>query len=121
LIGTTDKTEYTVGHYDVHGDGANDITLLRHLYKTQIKKLAQYIGVPKEITDKPSSGDLFGNLPNEVTFGISYEQLDNLLSAIERNRPEKELVKIVPLKFVKDFKKSIEIAKLSRSLPLALD
>lgn len=117
VVGTTDKTEYTIGHYDTHGDGANDITLLRHLYKTQIRKLAGYLGVPKEITDKPSSADLFGNVPNELTFGTTYEKLDNLLYGIEHGLP---VAKIMPKKYITGFKKSIELAKLARSLPLAL-
>jgi len=120
VIGTTDKTEYTIGVYDEHGDGANDITLLRHLYKTQIKKLAEFIGVPKEITQKPSSGDIYGNVPNEVAFGISYEKLDSILSAIERGFSEKQLLEIAPKKVIDHFKRCMEIAKIGRSLPLNL-
>lgn len=120
VIGTTDKTEYTIGVYDEHGDGANDITLLRHLYKTQIKKLAEYIGVPREITEKPSSGDIYGNMPNEEAFGITYEKLDRLLFGIENGYPEKELLKITSKNAVKHFKRCMEITKIGRSLPLSL-
>ena len=120
VMGTTDKTEYTMGMYDVHGDGANDITPLRHLYKTQIRKLAEYIGVPREITEKPSSGDLYGNVSNEETFGITYEKLDRLFYGIERGCSEEELLEIVPKEALNRFKRCIETANMGRSLPLSL-
>jgi NAD+ synthase len=60
VIGTTDRSEYAAGIYDPHGDGANDITLLRHLYKTQIRQLAEHMGLPEEIIRKPHTADLYG-------------------------------------------------------------
>lgn len=60
LVGTGDRSEFSIGVYDRYGDGANDIIILKQLYKTQIKQLAKYIGVPDHIANKPSSGDLFG-------------------------------------------------------------
>ncbi|MEW5818354.1 MAG: NAD(+) synthase [Spirochaetota bacterium] len=91
VVGTTDKSEWMIGFYDKYGDGANDITLLRHLYKTQIRQLAEYLGIPREITQKPSSGDLMAGLPNEVVIGLSYEKLDQVLFALESGIPDKEI------------------------------
>jgi NAD+ synthase len=83
LVGTTDLSEFSIGVYDRYGDGASDISILKHLYKTQIKQLAKHIGVPDHIVNKPSSGDLFGmGLPNEVFIGLSYLKFDNILCGI---------------------------------------
>ena len=83
VIGTTDKSEWSIGFFDKYGDGANDVTLLRHLYKTQIRELARYLGVPPQIVNKPSSGDLAAGLPNEAAIGLTYEQLDAILRGLE--------------------------------------
>ncbi len=83
VAGTTDKSEWSIGFYDKYGDGANDVALLRHLYKTQIRQLARFLDVPAQIVDKPSSGDLAAGLPNEAAIGMTYAQLDGILWGIE--------------------------------------
>lgn len=92
VVGTTDKSEWSIGFYDKYGDGANDLALLRHLYKTQVRELAHYLGVPPQIINKSSSGDLAAGLPNEALIGLSYEQLDAVLWGIEHGLPEEEIV-----------------------------
>lgn len=121
LIGTLDKSEFSVGLFDVHGDGACDLTILRHLYKSQIKELAVGIGVPQEITQKQSSGDAYGNTPWEESMGMTYEQLDQILLGIEKGYPKNKLAKIADASAIESVKKGREVSKLIRSLPLALD
>jgi len=79
LLCTTDRSEWSIGFYDPHGDGVGDIAPLRHLYKTQIRELARALGVPEEILGQPASGDLAAGLPNETAIGLRYEQLDRVL------------------------------------------
>ena len=121
VIGTTDKSEYAAGIYDPHGDGANDITLLRHLYKTQIRQLAEHVGLPAGIISKPHTADLYGNIPHETTLGISYEQLDMLLYATSKGRPVDQLAGIAQRGDLENVKRCMESARLARSLPLSLD
>lgn len=91
VVGTTDKSEWSIGFYDKYGDGANDIALLRHLYKTQVRELARYLGIPSQIVNKASSGDLAAGLPNEALIGLTYEQLDAVLWGIEHGLAEKDI------------------------------
>lgn len=121
VIGTTDKTEYSVGLYVKYGDGASDITILRHLYKTQIKQLAQYLQLPREIIGKPHSADLYANLPHTTTLGMSYEELDMLLLAMDKKYPDEKLVEIVPKKGTEGIMQCIKVASLIKKLPLSLD
>jgi NAD+ synthase len=121
VVGTTDKSEYAAGIYDPHGDGANDITLLRHLYKTQIRQLAEYVGLPEDIVRKPHTADLYGNIPHETTLGISYEQLDALLHAMSKGRSGNRLAGIASRGALSNVKRCVENARLVRSLPLSLD
>ena len=119
VIGTTDKSEWTVGFYDKYGDGANDITLLRHLYKTQIRQLASYLGVPKEIIQKPSSGDLIAKLPNEVIMGFTYEQLDQILYGLEKGMSDQNIAGEVGIDkgSVQTIKTAITIEQVKREMP----
>lgn len=121
VIGTTDKSEYSTGIYLNYGDGANDIQILRHLYKTQIKQLAWYLKMFPEIIDKPHSGDLYGNLPHTTSLGMSYEDLDMLLLAMDKGYTDEKLTETVPKKGVDSIKQLIKIADLIRRLPLSLN
>ena len=120
VVGTLDKSEFSIGLYDPHGDGACDIAILRHLYKTQIKQLASGIGVPQEITQKKSSGDLYGNEAWEDAMGLTYEQLDQVLFGLEMGYPDEEFIQIVGKEGIDAIKKGKKVSELIRSLPIAL-
>lgn len=121
VIGTTDKSEYSTGIYLNYGDGANDIQILQHLYKTQIKQLARYLNLRPEIINKPHSGDLYGNLPHTASLGMSYEELDMLLLAMDKGYTDEKLSEIVPKKGVDSVKQLRKIADLIKKLPLSVD
>jgi NAD+ synthase len=121
VIGTTDKSEYSTGIYCNYGDGANDIQILRHLYKTQIRQLAQYLQIPPVIISKPATGDLYGNLPHTANLGMSYEELDSLLLAIDKGYPAEKLAEIVPEKGVDSIKQLISVADLVKKLPQSIN
>lgn len=121
VIGTTDKSEYSIGLYIKYGDGANDIQILRHLYKSQLKQLARYMGLPAEIIDKPHSGDLYGNVSHTDKLGMSYEELDVLLYAMDKGYTDKQLAEIVPRRGVDSIKQLKRVSALIKRLPLSLD
>jgi NAD+ synthase len=123
VVGTCDRSEFSIGVYDRYGDGANDITILRHLYKTQIKQLAKHIGVPDHIVNKPSSGDLFGmSLPNEVFIGLSYLKLDDILCGINSGVADEVIASKsgVQPDIVKSVRMAMKRASFVASLPLSL-
>ncbi len=122
LVGTTDLSEFSIGVYDRYGDGASDISILKHLYKTQIKQLAKHIGVPDHIVNKPSSGDLFGmGLPNEVFIGLSYLKLDNILCGIRSGVADDVISRKsgVQPDVVESVRKAMKDATFVASLPLS--
>jgi NAD+ synthase len=53
------------------------------LYKTQVRKLAQHIGIPKPIIAKPSSPTLWPGQTAEAELGLKYEVLDLILYGLE--------------------------------------
>jgi NAD+ synthase len=79
VLGTGNKTESLLGYTTLWGDMACAINPLGDLYKTQVKDLAGYLGVPKEIIDKPPSADLWTGQTDEDELGFTYAEADRLL------------------------------------------
>jgi NAD+ synthase len=83
VCGSSDKSETMMGYFTKWGDVAADIWPLMDLFKTQVRKLAKYIGVPQDIVAKPSSPTLWPGQLAENELGIKYEQLDLILYGLE--------------------------------------
>lgn len=79
VLGTENKTEHLLGYYTRFGDEASDIEPLRSLYKTQVFSLAEYLGVPDKILQKPPSAGLWPGQTDEDEFGFSYKTVDEIL------------------------------------------
>lgn len=79
VIGTSDKSELTIGYFTKYGDAGVDVMPIADLYKTQVRQLARYLGVPEEIIVKPPSPALWPGQTAEAELGISYELLDSIL------------------------------------------
>ncbi len=85
IIGTSNKTENLIGFFVKYGDSAVDIMPIANLYKTQVRRLSEYLGVPELITKKESSPDLLPGITDEAAIGLSYEKLDLILLGLELN------------------------------------
>ncbi|MDI1496082.1 MAG: NAD(+) synthetase [Cenarchaeum symbiont of Oopsacas minuta] len=82
VVGTDDKSEYLIGYFTKYGDGASDILPIRDLYKTEVQKLGEHLGVPYRIIKKPPGAHLWKehNAQNEI--GIDYKTIDTILMSI---------------------------------------
>src|SRR3990167_460799 len=79
VLGTEDKSEFYLGYFTRFGDEASDIEPIRHLYKTQVYQLAEYLGVPKNVLKQKPSPGLWNGHTAEKELGFSYEEADNVL------------------------------------------
>ncbi len=84
VCGSSDKSETMMGYFTKWGDAASDIAPIMDLYKTQVRKLALHLGIPKELALKPSTPALWPNQLAESELGIKYETLDLILYGLER-------------------------------------
>jgi len=123
VVGTTNRSEWEVGHYDRYGDGACDIDPIRHLFKTQVRALARYLGVPEEIIEKPPSPDLIPGITDELALGMSYEKLDLILSLLAQGATDGAVAEALGVepKAVAEVRRAREHAQRARALPLALE
>jgi len=106
VIGTTNKSEMTVGYFTKYGDGGCDLEPIANLYKTEIIEMGKYLNVPKNIITKKPSAGLWNNQTDEDEFGFTYSDLDKFLQG-EHINPEIE-VKIQDL---------IKLSEHKRHLP----
>ena len=85
VIGTPNKNEHDLGFFVKYGDGGYDLAPIRHLFKTQVYQLADYLGVPAEIIKRPPSTDTYpgGGTQEEFFFRIPYAILDAIWFAYE--------------------------------------
>ena len=83
VCGSSDKSETMMGYFTKWGDVAADISPIMDLYKTQVRKLAEHLGIPKELATKPSTPALWPEQFAETELGIKYETLDLILYGLE--------------------------------------
>ena len=79
VIGTSDRSELLLGYFTKYGDGGVDIEPIGDLYKTQVRKLGEYLGVPEKILLKKSSPALLPGQTAESELGFNYEVADLVL------------------------------------------
>jgi NAD+ synthase len=120
VIGTSNKTERLLGYGTVYGDCACAINPIGSLYKTQLRVLAKYLGVPDYILAKTPSADLWHGQSDEQEIGYAYRDIDRLLYFMvdKRLKQEKLLRQGFDVKFIKDIKTKIVKNKFKSQLPL---
>ncbi len=109
LPDSLNKTENLVG-FTTYGDINVDFAPILPLYKSQVRALASYLGVPKVIIQKPPSPDLFPGITDEIFLDIKYEMLDSILYLCDKGFSEEEVsvqcdIDIKAVKRVKHLKK----------------
>ncbi len=92
VLGTENRTEYLLGYFTLFGDAASDIEPIISLYKTQVRELAAYLGIPKSIIEKEPSADLWFGQTDEKEFGFSYREADQILHLyIDKKKSREEI------------------------------
>jgi NAD+ synthase len=86
VAGTSNKTEALLGYGTLHGDMACAVAPIGDLYKTQLRAVAEELGVPAEIVAKPPSADLWPGQTDEGELGRPYVDLDRALFALVDRR-----------------------------------
>jgi NAD+ synthase len=78
VVGTGNKVEdFGVGFYTKYGDGGVDISPIADIYKTEVRELGRYLGVPQEIINATPTDGLWDDDRNdEEQIGATYEELE---------------------------------------------
>ncbi len=84
VLGTGNKSELMIGYFTKYGDGGVDVEPLGDLYKTEVRELARRVGIPQPIIERPPTAGLWPGQTDEGELGITYDELDAILLALER-------------------------------------
>jgi NAD+ synthase len=93
VLGTVNRSEAAVGFVVKWGDNVADIEPLLPLYKTQVRRLASYLGVSDKIVAKAPTPDLIPGIVDGLALGIDYETLDKILWSLEQGWADEKVVR----------------------------
>jgi NAD+ synthase len=119
VIGTSNKTEALLGYGTLYGDMAAALQPIGDLYKSQLREVAEALGVPQQIIDKPPSADLWPGQTDEGELGASYEDLDRVLYALVDRRwtPDRCVRAGLPASLVQRVASTVARMEYKRQLP----
>lgn len=92
-IGCANKSEFFVGWFVK--DGIDDLPIepLLGLYKTQIRTMADHLGLFFNTSRIEPSPDMIKGLSDELCIGLTYDKIDLVAAAMERRLDENSLTK----------------------------
>jgi len=99
VAGTPNRLEYDQGFFVKNGDGSADIKPIAHLYKTQVYKMAGFLGVPDEILKRPPTTDTYSlaQSQEEFYFSLPYDKMDLCLYGKDHQLPAKHVAEAIEL------------------------
>jgi NAD+ synthase len=92
ILGTSNKTELLIGYGTIHGDMACAINPVGDLYKTQVRELGAYLGVPGRIMKKQPTAGLWPGQTDEEEIGVTYAEIDAVLFELADQRKSRNEV-----------------------------
>jgi NAD+ synthase len=79
VVGSGNRSEMTVGYFTKHGDSGVDLLPLGNLVKKEVRELARFLKIPREIIEKAPSAGLWAGQTDEGEMGFTYEALDDYI------------------------------------------
>lgn len=92
LLGGANRSEVLVGWFVQNGIDDLPLQPLSGLYKTQVRQLADSLGVPESIRKRSPTPDMRHGITDEFGMGIGYGTLDIILDLFAKALPENEIL-----------------------------
>jgi len=120
VLGTSNKTELLLGYGTLYGDMASALNPIGDLYKSQVWKLSETMGIPGVVIEKQPSADLWAGQTDEEELGFTYRQVDELLvSMVDQRLNRRELIaKGFDAPFIDSIYSKIQNSHFKRRLPV---
>jgi NAD+ synthase len=99
VAGTPNRLEYDQGFFVKLGDGSADIKPIAHLYKTQVYQIAEFLGVPDSVLNRPPTTDTYSlsQGQDEFYFSLPFDKLDICLFGYNNKLSDKEVMEAAGL------------------------
>jgi NAD+ synthase len=124
-IGAANRSEWKVGWFVK--DGIDDMPYqpLIGLYKTQVRQMARFLGLPNGVLTHPPSPDMMKGITDEFALGLNFAKIDPALDHLEGGISTMDLedtgVTAKDLRYVRELMRLSEWKRRPLSLPLAAD
>ncbi len=120
VVGTSNKTELLLGYGTLFGDMASAVNPIGDLFKIQVRQISRYVGVPREVIEKPPSADLWVGQTDEEELGLVYDEVDAILHyIIDLRYGREEILEMgFPADVVDGIQRLIQRSQYKRRLPL---
>lgn len=92
VCGGGNKDEITMGYFTKYGDSGVDLLPLADLLKGEVWATAEYLGVPREIIDRPPTAGLWEGQTDESEMGLTYKELDAYIATGEGTEAAKDKI-----------------------------
>ncbi|MEF8880705.1 MAG: NAD+ synthase, partial [Candidatus Nanohaloarchaea archaeon] len=79
VLGPGNRTEIMTGYFTKYGDAAADIAPIADLYKTEVRDLAEHLGLDQKFIKKNPTAGLWEDQTDEGELGASYSTIDTIL------------------------------------------
>ncbi len=78
VAGSLDKSEILPGHFTKYGNGGVDILPIGDLYKTEVRKLGEVLGINRRIVAKKRTARVWATR-SKLEAGMDYDTTDQIL------------------------------------------
>jgi NAD+ synthase len=128
VIGTPNKNEHDLGFFVKWGDGGYDLAPIRHLFKTQVYQLADYLEVPESIKTRVPTTDTYpgGSTQEEFFYRLPFNTLDAIWYGYENGVAESTIAQALDLtddqvtRVVEDIIRKKRTTAYLRSVPMGM-
>lgn len=110
VVGTGNRSEAMMGYFTKYGDGGVDLLPIGELLKSEVRELAEILTIPDRIIQRVPSAGLWAGQTDEGEMGITYQELDMILSGLESGDVSPQLAE----EKVKKVKSAIERSEHKR-------
>ncbi|UWD34002.1 NAD(+) synthase [Mesomycoplasma molare] len=93
VLGTDNFSEMFLGYFTKYGDGGVDLLPIVQLTKSEVRKMASYLGIPKTIINKTPTAGLWDNQSDEEELGFTYNDLEIYLK--DKNLLKPEIINLI--------------------------
>lgn len=123
VCGTENKSEKYLGYFTRFGDEASDLEPLQHLYKTQVRQLAQILELPEPILSKAPSAGLWNNQTDESELGYTYQQADLVLQEYidKKRKPEQIVLENVSQETIEQVVQRVQAMEFKHQVPYIME
>lgn len=122
VCGTGNKVEdFGIGFFTKYGDGGVDLSPIADLYKSEVYRLGEALGVAQEILEAPPTDGLWSDdRSDEDQIGASYDELEQAMEIqrIHGLNPDQGVFENDRMKVVWDIYKARFLANQHKMLPI---